>query len=104
MNWSIPDVLRINDFKIEVTLTVQQYSDQNRNPLWWWSKYDFPRFKEVLLNEAESRPEDLPLQTFILKRCRDYFEEWADEALNEVGIIDVNRYLLTVYNKANRKE
>ena len=104
MNWSIPDVLRINDFKIEVTLTVQQYSDQNRNPLWWWSKYDFPRFKEVLLNEAESRPEDLPLQTFILQRCRDYFEEWADEALNEVGIIDVNRYLLTVYNKANRKE
>ena len=104
MNWSIPDVLRINDFKIEVTLTVQQYSDQNRNPLWWWSKYDFPRFKEVLLKEAESRPEDLPLQTFILQRCRDYFEEWADEALDEVGIIDVNRYLLTVYNKANRKE
>ena len=27
MNWSIPDVLRINDFKIEVTLTVQQYSE-----------------------------------------------------------------------------
>jgi hypothetical protein len=104
MNWSIPDVLRINDFKIEVTLTVQQYSDQNRNPLWWWSKYDFPRFKEVLLKEAESRPEDLPLQTFILQRCRDYFEEWADEAIDEVGIIDVNRYLLTVYNKANRKE
>lgn len=30
MNWSIPDVLRINDYKIEVTFTVQQYSDQDR--------------------------------------------------------------------------
>ncbi len=27
MNWSIPDVLRINDFFIEVKLTVQQFSD-----------------------------------------------------------------------------
>ncbi len=31
MNWSIPDVLRINDFSIEVKLTVQQFSDQEKN-------------------------------------------------------------------------
>lgn len=28
MNWSIPDVLRINYFSIEVKLTVQQFSNQ----------------------------------------------------------------------------
>ena len=33
MNWSIPDVLRINDFSIEVKLTVQQFSDQEKNRL-----------------------------------------------------------------------
>ena len=104
MNWSIPDVLRINDYKVEVKLTVQQYSDQARNRLWWWSKCDLPHFKEVLLKEAESRGEGLPLESYLLQRCRDYFEEWADEALSEVGLTDIDRYLQTVYNKANRKD
>lgn len=102
MNWSIPDVLRINDYKIEVSLTVQQYSDQDRNRLWWWSKYDFSRFKDVLLKEAESREQDLPLETFILRRARDYFEDWADEALAEVGLSDLDRYFRALYNKINR--
>lgn len=104
MNWSIPDVLRINDYKIEVTLTVQQFSDQERNRLWWWRKYDFPRFREVLLKEAESREENLPMETFILQRSRDYFEEWADEALDEVGLSDLDRYFRALYNKINRIE
>lgn len=104
MNWSIPDVLRINDYIIVVTLTVKQYSDQDRNRLWWWSKCDFPRFKEVLLKEVESREEGLPLETFILQRSRDYFEEWADEALAEVGITNLDLYFQTIYNKINRIE
>ena len=104
MNWSIPDVLRINDYKIEVTLTVQQFSDQDRNRRWWWTLCDFPRFKEVLLNEADSREEGLPLETFILQRSRDYFEEWADEAFEEVGLTDLDLYFQTLYNKINRIE
>lgn len=103
MNWSIPDVLRINDYKIEVTLTVQQFSDQERNRLWWWSKYDLLHFKEVLLKEAKSREEGLQLETFILQRCRDYFEEWADEALAQVGPeATVDQYLDTLYTIVNR--
>ncbi len=103
MNWSIPDVLRINDYKIEVTFTVQQYSDQDRNRRWWWTLCTFPTFKEVLLKEAESREEGIPLESFLLQRCRDYFEEWAEEALTEVGLTDIDLYLQTVYNKANRR-
>lgn len=104
MNWSIPDVLRINDYKIEVTLTVQQFSDQDRNHLWWWRKYDLPRFKDVLLKEAESREKKLPLETFILQRSQDYFEEWADEAFEEVGLTDLDLYFQRLYNKINRIE
>lgn len=33
MNFSIPDILRMNDFKSEVKLTVQQFSDQDRKRL-----------------------------------------------------------------------
>ena len=97
-------MLRINDYKIEVTLTVQQFSDQDRNRRWWWTLCDFPRFKEVLLNEADSREEGLPLETFILQRSRDYFEEWADEAFEEVGLTDLDLYFQTLYNKINRIE
>ena len=99
MNWSIPDVLRINDFTIEVKLTVQQFSDQEKNRLWWWDKYDLPRFKEVLLKEAAARPEGLPLETALLQRCRDYFEDNADEVLAKVGISDIDRYLEALKHK-----
>ena len=99
MNWSIPDVLRINDFSIEVKLTVQQFSDQKKNRLRWWNKYDLPRFKNVLLKEAAARPEGLPLETALLQRCRDYFEDYADEVLDKVGISNVDRYLETLKHK-----
>ena len=99
MNWSIPDVLRINDFSIEVKLTVQQFSDQERNRLWWWDKYDLPRFKEVLLKEAAARQEGIPLETALLQRCRDYFEDTANEVLDKVGISDVDRYLEALKHK-----
>ena len=99
LNYSIPDVLRINNFKIEVKLTLQQYSDQDRNRLWWWSKCDFPRFKEVLMHEAASREKGIPLEDFLLQRCRDYFEEYADEAFSEVGIQDINCYLKDVFKR-----
>ena len=93
MNCSIPDALRVNDFVIEVKLTVQQFSDQEKNRLRWWDDYDLPRFKEVLLKEATARPEGLPLKTALLLRCRDYYEDNADEVFAKVGISDVDRYL-----------
>ena len=51
---------------------------------------------------AESREEGLPPESFLLQRCRDYFEEWAEEAFAEVGLNDIDLYLLTVYKKAKR--
>ena len=104
MNWSIPDVLRINDYKIEVALTVRQYSDQARNRQWWWSKCDFQRFKETFLKEVESSKGKLQLETNILQRARDYFEEWADEALSKAGISDLDCYLKALYNIINHIE
>ena len=87
-----------------MTFSVQQFSDQERNRLWWWDKYDLPRFKQVLLKEAESREEGLPLETFLLQRCRDYFEERADEVLSEVGMADIDLYMEKLYCRINRSE
>lgn len=55
-------------------------------------------------SKSLSRPEDLPLETFILQRARDNFEEWADEALAEAGFADLDRYFHALYNKINRIE
>ena len=102
MNWSIPDVLRINDLSIEVKLTIQQFSDQERNRLDWCSNYDLQHFKEVLLKEAEPRPEGISLENALLQRCRDHFEDIADEILDKVGLSDIDLYLETLKNRIDK--
>lgn len=102
MNWSIPDVLRINDLSIEVKLTIQQFSDQERNRLDWCSNYDLQHFKEVLLKEAADRPEGVSLENALLQRCRDYFEDIADEILDKVGLSDIDLYLETLKNRIDK--
>ena len=59
---------------------------------------------EVNLKEAESRAGHLPIETFVVQRARDYFEEWADEALAKADISDLDSYLKALYNKINRIE
>lgn len=102
MSWSIPDVLRINDLSIEVKLTIQQFSDQERNRLDWCRNYDLQHFKEVLLKEAADRPEGVSLENALLQRCRDYFEDIADEILDKVGISDIDLYLKTLKNRIDK--
>lgn len=102
MSWSIPDVLRINDLSIEVKLTIQQFSDQERNRLDWCRNYDLRHFKEVLLKEAADRPEGVSLENALLQRCRDHFEDIADEILDRVGISDIDLYLETLKNRIDK--
>lgn len=102
MSWSIPDVLRINDLSIEVRLTIQQFSDQERNRLDWCSNYDLQHFKEVLLKEAADRPEGVSLENALLQRCRDHFEDIADEILDKVGLSDIDLYLETLKNRIDK--
>lgn len=102
MSWSIPDVLRINDLSIEVRLTIQQFSDQERNRLDWCRNYDLQHFKEVLLKEAADRPEGVSLENALLQRCRDHFEDIADEILDKVGLSDIDLYLETLKNRIDK--
>ena len=101
-SWSIPDVLRINDLSIEVKLTIQQFSDQERNRLDWCRNYDLRHFKEVLLKEAADRPEGVSLENALLQRCRDHFEDIADEILDRVGLSDIDLYLETLKNRIDK--
>lgn len=59
---------------------------------------------QVLLKEASARPEGLPLETALLQRCRDYFEDKAEEVLAKVGISDVDRYLEALKHKIDNPD
>lgn len=55
--------------------------------LGWCDNYDLRHFKEALLKEAADRPEGVTSENALLQRCRDYFEDIADEILDRVGIL-----------------
>ena len=88
----------------EVKLTIQQFSDQERNRLDWRSNYDIRHFKKVLLKEAADRPEGVSLENALLQRCRDYFEDIADEILDRVGISDIDLYLEALKNRIDKSD
>lgn len=93
---------KVNDLSIEVKLTIQQFSDQERNRLDWCRNYDLRHFKEVLLKEAADRPEGVSLEDALLQRCRDHFEDIADEILDKVGLSDIDLYLETLKNRIDK--
>ncbi len=59
INYSLVDALRINEYNIEVALTVSQATDQDGNRLFWHDEYDFPKFCDGILRQANSRPEGM---------------------------------------------
>ena len=93
-NFSIPDVVRINKFSIEVKLAFKQRSDQEHIPLgYWWDRMDLSKFKGMILDSVASRPKGQTLEAALLQICRMLFKDYADEALTKVGISDIDCYL-----------
>ena len=68
----------------------------------WCDNYDLRHFKEVLLKEAADRPEGVSPENALLQRCRDYFEDIADEVLDEVGISDIDLYMEALKDRIDK--
>ena len=68
----------------------------------WCDNYDLRHFKEVLLKEAADRPEGVTSENALLQRCRDYFEDIADEVLDEVGISDIDLYMEALKDRIDK--
>ena len=91
-----------SDISSSISFTFTSFRLQSRNRLDWCSNYDLQHFKEVLLKEAADRPEGVSLENALLQRCRDYFEDIADEILDKVGLSDIDLYLETLKNRIDK--
>ena len=68
----------------------------------WCDNYDLRHFKEVLLKEAADRPEGVSPENALLQRCRDYFEDIADEVFDRVGISDIDLYMEALKDRIDK--
>ena len=103
--YSIPDLLRMNDFWCEVGITHQHIVAQDGACIGWWKTYSYEEFAKKLRTEAEHRPAHLRFGQFIAIRTAELFPDAIGSSVwcgaNDCFYDDtkVDAYLLDVYNQ-----
>ena len=75
--YSIPDLLRMNNFCCEVTIAHRKTVEQDYAPLGWWKNCSYDVFACKLRAEAEHRPPHLRYGQFIYCRTFELFPDVA---------------------------
>lgn len=81
--YSIPDLLRMNDFWCEVKVTHQHIVEQDGNRWRWWKNSSFEEFRKKLLSEAEYRPQEWRLGQYIVNRTSELFPDVVGRLKND---------------------
>lgn len=76
--YSIPDVLRMNDFWCEVTVRYQHIVEQDGSRMGWWEHCSFEQFRDKFYKEAVHRPSELRFGQFIFNRTVAIFPGEAE--------------------------
>ena len=103
--YSIPDLLRMNDFWCEVGITHQHIVAQDGARMGWWENYSYDEFAKKLRIEAEYRPTHLRFGQFIAIRTAELFPDAIGSSVwcgaNDCFYDDtkVDDYLLDIYNQ-----
>lgn len=108
-SYSIPDLLRMNDFWCEVKVTHQHIVDQSGSRWKWWKNCSFEEFRDKLRTEAAHRPEQLRLGQYIMARTSQLFPDtvhpalWgrADDCFNDDDRVDA--YLRRLYDTLQKQ-
>ncbi len=82
-SYSIPDLLRMNDFWCEVKVTHQHIVDQSGSRWRWWKNSSFEEFRKKLLSDAECRPEEWRLGQYIVNRTSELFPDVVGRLKND---------------------
>ena len=78
--YSIPDILRMNDFCVEVKVTHQHREEQDGSGWRWWERCSFEEFRDKFLHEAEqNRAPQIRLGQEIANRTRLYFYDYLED-------------------------
>lgn len=76
-NFSIPDLLHMNDFWCEIKITHQHIVEQDGRRREWWKDCSFEEFREKLLSEAEHHPKEWRLGQYIVNRTSELFPDFV---------------------------
>lgn len=105
VGFSVPDLMRLNSFEVSVQENVRQIREQDGSRPRWWKGCTFQEFTRKFMKEAEHRPEDMPIGTFIYKRACEYFalDEEDLRLLPDCSLEDemLVEFLMRVYDKFN---
>ena len=78
--YSIPDILRMNDFCVEVKVSHQHWEEQDGCGWKWWERCSFEEFRDKFVREAEqNRAPQIRLGQEIANRTRLYFHDYLED-------------------------
>ncbi len=78
--YSIPDILRMNDFCVEVKVSHQHWEEQDGSCWKWWERCSFEEFRDKFLHEAEqNRAPQIRLGQEIYNRTCLYFHDYLED-------------------------
>ena len=94
--YSIPDILRMNDFWVEVTVKHQLIVEQDGSRLHWWERCSFEEFRDKFLHEAEqNRAPQIRLGQEIYNRTQLYFKDYFDSLTEDMPNVEKHKDLFS---------
>ncbi len=98
--YSIPDILRMNDFWVEVTVKHQHIVEQDGSRLHWWERCSFEEFRDKFVREAKQhRAPHIRLGQEIYNRTQQYFKDYFDSLTEDMPNVETykDRFSDNVY-------
>ena len=94
--YSIPDILRMNDFWVEVTVKHQLIVEQDGSRLHWWERCSFEEFRDKFVHEAEhNRAPQIRLGQEIYNRTQLYFKDYFDSLTEDMPNVEKHKDLFS---------
>ena len=94
--YSIPDILRMNDFWVEVTVKHQHIVEQDGSRLHWWERCSFEDFRDKFVREAkQNRMPQIRLGQEIYNRTQRYFKDYFDSLTEDMPNVEKHKDLFS---------
>ena len=94
--YSIPDILRMNNFRVEVTIKHQHIVEQDGSRWNWWEHCSFGEFRDKFVREAEqNRAPHLRLGQEIYNRTQNYFKYYFDSLTEDMPNVEKSKELFS---------
>ena len=94
--YSIPDILRMNDFCVEVKVSHQHWEEQDGSGWKWWKRCPFEEFRAKFVREAEQNcAPHIRLGQEIYNRTQSYFKDYFDSLTEDMSNVEKSKDLFS---------